>query len=346
MSNAIHTRKWAVVPSGSGWTVTSGQRCCSWTVRSQGAGMLLVDLYEWALAHPELPDPEDAGTWPGVPGSFKTHARHMRERAVPIEARRTAVTAVEAGPWGNVLKRMERRELIVPMLENELTADEWPDEYIIRVNTKKHTPRPGYFHPSVHPLMGARELYYRMHPATRDLMVPERRLAKDHMLLSMHVAAHAIVQTKMEMAKIVRPENIEWSYVDEIHKIRGRIDFIVDHPTVGQLVVEMKGQNPYNFRTQNEVKPEWDAQGSLAAVNYGKDHYVLLLFCMGMPFEFKEFYQPVNTALVEETYAKFDYVMDCIARDTPPRHCCSPDSITMNRCPARFQCWLRPEVGS
>jgi len=193
--------------------------------------MLLVDLYEWALAHPELPDPEDAGTWPGVPGSFKTHARHMRERAVPIEARRTAVTAVEAGPWDNVLRRLERRELIVPMLENELAADEWPDQYNIKIDSKKHVPKPGYFHPSVHPLMGARELYYRMHPATRDLMVPERRLAKDHMLLAVHSAAHAIVQTKMEMAKIVRPENIEWSYVDEIHKIRGRIDFIVDSPT-------------------------------------------------------------------------------------------------------------------
>jgi hypothetical protein len=88
--------------------------------------------------------------------------------------------------------------------------------------------------------MGARELYYRFHPEHRDHIVRERRSLQSHMTLAMGSALHGVVQTQMEMSGLVRPENIEVEYVNDKHHIRGRIDFIVDHPNGSTLPVEMK----------------------------------------------------------------------------------------------------------
>jgi hypothetical protein len=89
----LETHRWSVIPGGGGmWIVMSSQRCCAWFSPTQAWGLRLVDLFEWAHAHPELPDAEDLGIThdldgPRPVGSFKTHLRHMREGVVfPMKA--------------------------------------------------------------------------------------------------------------------------------------------------------------------------------------------------------------------------------------------------------------------
>jgi hypothetical protein len=99
----------------------------------------------------------------------------------------------------------------------------------------------------------------------------------------------------------------------------------------------------YKFSKQAEIKPEWDAQLSLALDACGQDTGILLLLESGFPYGIKEFIVPRNDALLSEIYAKFARVREAIALDRPPLHCCAKDSPQMTSCPARFACWLQED---
>jgi len=248
--------------------------------------------------------------------------------------------------WGdNILQRLASKELILPVFENQMRFDEWPDSYQVKVDSSPYYGAgDGFFHPSTHPLMPARQLYYMFHPDTRDKIVPEANTLQRQMTLSVHSAIHAVIQTQMQMTGlVVSEEDIEVEYVNHEHHVRGRIDFIVDHPTEGRVPVELKGQNPYSFRKQETIKPEWDAQLSLALDNVGADFGILMVLETGWPYQLKEYRVQRNDALLSEIYTKFDLVREAIATNTPPRHCCMPDSPEMKVCPARMVCWLKPK---
>ena len=244
--------------------------------------------------------------------------------------------------FAKILKSLaENKELVVPWLESALLADNWPESYQIKIDSSPYYGHgDGYFHPSTHSLMGARELYYRFHPATRDKIIAERRSLQSHMTLAMGSALHGVVQTQLEMAGLCNPEDIEVEYVNKEHHVRGRIDFIVNHPDGQRIPCEMKTQNTFGFNKQETIKETWDAQLSLALDNSGFSFGVLLVLESGFPYRMKEFTVPRNDALLSSIYSKFDYVRECIALDTPPKPCCPLDSQQMTKCPARFSCWM------
>ena len=249
-----------------------------------------------------------------------------------------------AHPYAQVLRRLGDREMILPYLERSIIAENWPDSYTITIDSSPYYGAgDGRFHPSTHPLMGARELYYRFHPDTRDLIAQESPSLQREMTLAMGSALHGVVQAQMQMSGLVRPENIEVEYLNEEHNVRGRIDFIVDHPSGKTLPVEMKTRTHFKFDKQTEILPSWDAQLSLALDNTGHDEGILLMVESGWPYKMREFTVKRNDALLEEIYAKFDYVLECIKNNTPPLHCCGFDSPEMKACGARFCCWLAPK---
>lgn len=257
-----------------------------------------------------------------------------------------------------LLKSLAERDLIMPYFELGMLSENWPDKYPVWVDSGEYYGKgDGMFHPSTHPLMGSRELYYHFHPATRDKIVPQRRTAKDHMVLSMGTALHAVVQTQMKMVGLVAcgcPEDaakhdcgrIEVDFDIPEHRVRGRIDMLVDHPTGEELIIEVKTINERGFKWQHghdEMKPEWDAQMSLQEYALGKTRGVLLMIERGGQLQMREFLHRRNDILLDQIFEKFAYVRGCIERDEPPRHCCMPDSPEMKKCAARFSCWLKPE---
>jgi hypothetical protein len=246
--------------------------------------------------------------------------------------------------WGSLLKRLADNELILPLFENQMLSERWPEKYQITIDSGPYYGHgDGYFHPSSHPLLGARLLYYMFHPDTRDHIVKERRNMQSLTTLSMGSALHGIVQTQMEMTGLVKPENIEVEYVNTEHHIRGRIDFIVDHPNGSTLPVEMKTINSFSFKKQTEIKPSWDAQLSIALDGIGIDRGVLLMVEAGWPYQMREFLVHRNDVLLEEIYTKFALVREAIKNNNPPQYCCSFDSDQMKKCPARFLCWLKED---
>lgn len=253
-----------------------------------------------------------------------------------------------SSPYGSILSGLAERELLLPYFRNALLSQKWPDSYQITIDSGPYYGHgDGRFHPSSHPLMGARELYYRFHPEHQKHLVHEARNVQSEMTLSMGSALHGVIQTQFQMAGLITsPEHCEIEYIIEEHNVRGRADFLVHHPDGNSYPVELKTQNSRAFDMQTQIKPIWDAQLSLALHGLGYPTGVLLVLESGYPYRMKEYRVDRNDQLLSEIFAKFDYVRECIAANEPPEHCCPLDSIQMKSCPARFECWLAKKVVS
>ena len=253
--------------------------------------------------------------------------------------------------FDKVLGRLADQDLITPYFEAAVLADNWPLSYDIKVDSSPYygldaDGRPdGFFHPSSHPMLGERELYYRFHPAFRDKLTLEPNTVEKQLAFAVGSAIHAVVQTQMQMAKLVTPEDIEVEYVNEEHNVRGRIDWLAHHPNGTRLLVELKTCNQRKFANQTEPDPSWVAQVNLGLDSQDLDLGILLMLEVGYPYRLTEWRIRRNRELLDNLYAKFDRVREAIARNEPPRHCCAPDSTTMKACPARFHCWLKDHRG-
>lgn len=247
-----------------------------------------------------------------------------------------------ASPYGSVFSSLAEKELLIPYFRNAMLAQQWPDSYQVTIDSSPYYGHgDGYFHPSTHGLMGARELYYRFHPEHRDLLIHEQRSVQSEMTLSMGSALHGVIQTQFQMAGLIAdPKDCEVEYVIDEHHVRGRVDFIVDHPNGQRIPVELKTQNSRGFDFQDAIKDSWDAQLSMGLHGTGYATGILLVLESGWPYRMKEFRVDRNDQLLSQIFAKFAYVRECIAANTPPEHCCPLDSVAMKACPARFQCWL------
>lgn len=244
-----------------------------------------------------------------------------------------------------LLGRLANRDLILPFFESFIISDQWPDSYTIEVDSSPYYGlNDGYFHPSSMPLLDARQLYFLVHPDTKDKMIPQRRSLQSQMTLSMGSALHAVLQTQMEIAGIITKDQTEVEYVNTEHNVRGRIDWIANLPNGLTTVVELKTQNSYGFKNQKDVKDSWRAQLNLALDSQDCDLGVLLVLESGWPYSMKEFHVKRDCNILNEIYNKFDYVMECVKRNEPPRHCCVLGSRQMNDCPARGECWLKEGV--
>lgn len=245
-----------------------------------------------------------------------------------------------------LLGRLANKDLILPFFEVGMLADHWPDKYIIEVDSSPYyglnsdgTPD-GYFHPSTHPLMGERELYLRFHPDTRDLMVGERKSLKGQMTLAMGSALHAVLQTQMEMAGLIKKDDIEVEYIIHDHHVRGRIDWIAHLPNEMTCIVEFKTRMSWAYKNQKEPEASWLAQVNLGMDAMDCDFGIILMLESGFPYQMREFHVRRDRQLLDEIYGKFDRVREAIATNTPPRACCGYNSQEMKQCAMRYACHL------
>lgn len=253
-----------------------------------------------------------------------------------------------SSPYTSVLSSLADKDILLPYFRNAMLSKQWPDNYTVTIDSSPYYGKgDGMFHPSTHALMPARELYYRFHPDHQENLLLEQRNVQSEMTLAMGSALHGIVQTQFQMAGLIKSEeDVEVEYTIEEHHARGRVDFIVEHPAEGRVPVELKTQNSRGFDLQKEIKPTWDAQLSMGLHGTGYAYGILLVLESGYPYRMKEYRVNRNDKLLSEIFAKFDYVRECIALNTPPEYCCPLDSITMKACPARYECWMKGQVVS
>jgi len=251
-----------------------------------------------------------------------------------------------ASAYGSILDSLADQQLLIPYFRNALVSGKWPDSYQVKVDSSPYYGTgDGYFHPSTHSLMGARELYYRFHPEHRDHVIRESRNPQSEMSFAVGSAIHAVVQTQFQMAGLIRDESdVEVEYVIDEHHVRGRIDFIVHHPDGNTYPVELKTTSSRNYSFLKGIKESWDAQLSMGLYGTGYATGILLVQEVGYPYQMQEFRVDRNDELLSEIFDKFSYVRECIANNTPPEHCCPIDSVAMKACPARYSCWLKNKV--
>jgi hypothetical protein len=244
--------------------------------------------------------------------------------------------------FDSILNRLAARDLVLPFLEAAMLADNWPKTYTIEIDSSEYYGAgDGYFHPSTHPLMGERELYYIFHPDTRDVMAWERPSVQREMTLAVRSAMHGVVGTMLKMARLCTDDDIEHEYVNTAHHVRGRIDFIVTLPNGQRIPVEMKGRTHFKYSKETEASPAAVAQLNLGLDAVGEDLGVVLMQEDGYPYRWREFPVKRDRLLLNEIYARFDRVRAAIARNEPPTFCCADGSQAMKACPARHVCWLR-----
>lgn len=233
-----------------------------------------------------------------------------------------------------------KRDLILPYFENAICSNKWPSSYQITVDSSPYyglnedgSPD-GYFHPSTHPLLPARLLYHMFHPSTRDRLIVERPSLQREMTFSMGSALHAVLQTQLTMAKILVPEDIEVEYINHEHHVRGRIDAMVNHPTEGRILVEIKTRSGFLYGRQTGPEPSWVAQVNLGLDSQDCDLGVLLMMESGFPYRMSEFHIQRDHVILDAIYAKFDMVRKAVADSVPP----PADCVSIKDCPARDVC--------
>lgn len=247
----------------------------------------------------------------------------------------------------SIIGSLANRDLILPYFEAGLLADTWPASYDIKVDSSPYYGAgDGYFHPSTHPLMGERQLYYLFHPDHQHEMVAERNSVARQMTFAMGSAGHAVLQTQMDMVGLIKDPtpitgDIEREYVNEAHKVRGRIDWIVHHPNGTRIPVEFKTRTRWLARKQMEPEASWVAQLNLGLDAMDEDLGIVLMMEAGHPWTLQEFHVQRDRELIDAIYTKFDRVRVAISQDDPPKYCCSPGSKEMDACPARHACWLK-----
>jgi hypothetical protein len=230
----------------------------------------------------------------------------------------------------SILGSLHRGDLITPYLEAAVEGDLWPDQYTIEVDSSPYYgltdlsgenimlgSGDGYFHPSTHPLMSARELYFHFHPDHVNDKPPRKRFNfAGAMAVAAGTAMHSIIQTKLDMIDMLKEP--EWEYVDDDHMVRGRIDGVFIHPEEGEYVFEYKTQSSRGFGREQEPKWGWVNQTNIGMHYKGLDRAVVLVQELGYPFSTKEFHIEKDQDLLDGIFGKFDYVRECIQRDTPP----------------------------
>lgn len=250
--------------------------------------------------------------------------------------------------YGGIFKSLADRELVIPYFRNAVQGNEWPERYQITVDSGPYYGKgDGYFHPSTHPLLTAKQLYYMFHEDYADKLVDREdlRTFQMHMVLATGTALHSVVQTQLSIAGLVNPEDIEVEYVIHEHHVRGRIDFIVHHPNGDTIPVELKTVNERGYDFLSKIRPEWDAQLSLALHATGQPYGILMVLERGGESRMREFKVPRNDKLLSEIFDKFDYVRECLALNrVPVDPCCAPGSIERDRCAAKLICKAQREA--
>ena len=232
----------------------------------------------------------------------------------------------------SLMKRLASREILVPHIEQSMLADNWPQSYTVEVDTSPYygqmTPEgermeigsgDGRFHPSSHSLACQRDLYIAFHPQLQYLRPSMRKDLAFYMTVNFGTAIHGLLQAQMEMSGLLVPGSVEWEYDCEEHNLRGRIDGVIETPSTGPVVLDIKTINSrgFSYLKAHEPKESWDAQVNLGMDHYGVDQGLILAVEAGYPWGLKEVTIKKNPELLDSIYEKWERVTEAIKRDTP-----------------------------
>jgi hypothetical protein len=220
----------------------------------------------------------------------------------------------------------------------------------------------GWFHPSTHPTMPARKLYYYL--ARPDRWEPEPWSYAGRMSVTMGTLVHGIVQMALEDLGVLQmPQGTcpccgrlygpgedecgEPGVADPVLKRRGHMDGIVITPALGMTGLDIKTINhfsagkipdgpdqPETLQWLKTKHPYYYGQMQDYMAMSGLRKKIMLFIGMGLPWIMKEVHVPYDEAYVVALEAKYRLVREAVANGTPPDFCCAAGSKESKSCPA------------
>lgn len=247
--------------------------------------------------------------------------------------------------------------LIKPLLFRYFNQAQFPDEWTVtfrKVETDTRVPD-GWFHPSEHPLMHERQLYYYLtEPDRWQGWVPDYTLRISTL---MGTAVHDLVQMALGHLNLSVPPSgtclacqrpqpsqcNEHGAIDEETHARGHLDGILKLARKGMGGFELKTCAPMallkiqdgDVEAYKKKWPYYYAQNQEYMRMTGLPWFVVLFMGLGNPWEMREFVIEADYAFQEQTRQKYMRARRAAESGDPPIWCCGPGTKAAKECPAR-----------
>lgn len=256
--------------------------------------------------------------------------------------------------FDKVIKSSATGSVLAPVLYAYLEQGRLPDPFTVKVRGGTgDRPPDGWFHPSSHPLLTSRQLYYYLTAPDTWRPTPFDYTIKMAALIGSMV--HDVIETALQdLGFLMIPKGTcpscgleqpkkckEFGVVDPEAGTRGHLD--------GQLIIndvvsgfEFKTCHPFVLAKipENDVEafktkwPYYYAQVQEYMRMRGLRLFTVLFWAMGNPWEMKEFQIPFDPAYAGGIRAKYMEAREAAKVGSPPPPCCSPGSPTARSCPA------------
>jgi hypothetical protein len=258
--------------------------------------------------------------------------------------------------------------VLAPILQGYLYEAKFPDVFTMTFRKEGGPRKPdGYFHPSTHPLMTARQLYYYM--TEPEKWEAERLSYESRMAVTMGTAVHAFIEMCLyDAGALKKPTGTcpsckreygkrknqcgEPGAMDEVLGSRGHMDGVLEIDLKGKLWIP--GQGGFEFKTTNPNKvrniqdndlewfkekcPDYYAQVQEYMRISGMRQFIVIFLSMGYPWTPLEIQVPYDAHAANMVAAKYELVRKHQEAGVPPEACCAIKSKEARACFARRVC--------
>jgi hypothetical protein len=262
--------------------------------------------------------------------------------------------------------------VMAPVLNAYLYEAKFPERFSLTFHRAGGQRKPdGYFHPSTHPLMTARQLYYYLTEPER--IVPEQLAYESRMAVTMGTAVHGFIQMcLLDAGVLIKPTGTcvacgrehgtrknqcdEHGAMDAELRSRGHMDGVTQIDAPGALWVP--GMGGFEFKSTNPKKmigvqghdlewmldwfkkkcPDYYAQVQEYMRITGLRQFIVIFLAMGYPWTPYEIQVPYDADYANRTAAKYALVRKHVEMGVPPEACCAVRSKEARNCFARRVC--------
>jgi len=252
------------------------------------------------------------------------------------------------------------KDLIVkPILSSKLREAQWPAlkiELPGQSNAGQKKRIDGWFHPSTHPTMPARQLYYYLAEPENwktEPFSPESRISVTMGTLMHEFVEHLLIESNV----LVRPEGTcvgckkehgkkkgqcsEHGVMDEVLMARGHMDGIIS-PALKNAGFEFKTSNANAMRSIQDLDaeaykakwPHYYAQNQEYMRMSGLPSFVVLFMGIGYPWDMREIHVDFDPEFAAGIESKYREVRRSVEIGSIPEECCMPRSKMAQNCPA------------
>lgn len=250
-----------------------------------------------------------------------------------------------------------------PRVMNYFYHAEFPEEFTVAFRNEGKPREPdGFFHPSTHPTMPVRQLYYYM--VAKDdpsYWAHEQLDYRSRVSVTMGTALHELFEMAFkEMGMLTEPEGTclacgkkqpdecsEHGVLDLVNNTRGHMDGITTNfSRLGTAGFDLKTSNNNSLSRIEDhdlegFRKKWpyyygQAQSYMisAKESLGIElkNFIFLFVGLGFPWEIREFIVPYDEEYCEALKAKYQKVLRHVEMGEPPAEVCCQSKAEANKC--------------